>query len=368
MYAQLLAALPGVPVIGLTATPSRAGVPLWGWPGARFSRLASHVSMADLTPEYLAPLVGVLGASDIDVSQVHTQAGDYNKKELAQVSSEEAVVEAMADEVCMLAQHRQSWLVFCVDKTHVGVVAAAFVARGIHAAGLTDDTPSDQRAALFAAMKAGELRCLVNCEIATTGSNIPRIDCIVLLRPTQSKELVVQCLGRGTRQHGSKKDCLVLDYSGNLQRHAPLDGLPTFTESPERAAKREAREAEETARQGEERQAKHARTVLGSDALRTYAVRHVTYERVVKKATGTPMLLVKYLCEGREAGEWLPQWICIEHQGYALRKARLWLARRSDEQITSVQQAFLASKAWEKPHTIRVEEAAFPEITEEMWS
>jgi DNA repair protein RadD len=371
MYRTLLSALPGVPVIGLTATPSRLSIPCFAHPDAYFSRLAYHVGMTDLTPQYLAPLVGVLGAADIDVSTVHTVAGEYNKKELSEAASEQAVVEAMADEVCILAQHRKSWLVFCVDKTHVACVTAAFVARGIEAKGLTDDTPSDQRAALFAAMKAGTLRCLVNCEIATTGSNIPRIDCVVLLRPTQSKELVVQCLGRGSRKHESKQDCVILDYSGNLERHAPLDGLPVFADSPERAVAKQKREAEEDAarKEAEEREAKHARSVFEQRAAaRSYRVRHVTYARQVSKSNGKAMLAVQYLCEDAAGKLWVKVWQCLEHTGFAQQQALAWLGRRTTARLT-VREALAASAEWAMPTEIRVVDDVngFTRVLEETW-
>jgi superfamily II DNA or RNA helicase len=62
----------------------------------------------------------------------------------------------------------------------------------------------------------------------TTGFDYPELDCIVCLRPTLSSSLWVQIQGRGTRLHPSKKNCLILDYVGNLQRLGGVDMYETF--------------------------------------------------------------------------------------------------------------------------------------------
>ena len=59
---------------------------------------------------------------------------------------------------------------------------------------------------------------LVNCEVATLGSDYPAVSCLILARPTQSLVLHLQILGRGLRTHPGKQDCLILDHAGNTQR------------------------------------------------------------------------------------------------------------------------------------------------------
>jgi DNA repair protein RadD len=111
------------------------------------------------------------------------------------------------------------------------------------------DTPSETRAMLIAAFKAGHLRALTNADVLTTGFDHPGVDMIAMLRPTDSIGLYVQILGRGLRPvygtaprghcydlytregrraaiaDGPKPNCLVLDFAGNVETHGPIDSI-----------------------------------------------------------------------------------------------------------------------------------------------
>jgi superfamily II DNA or RNA helicase len=76
--------------------------------------------------------------------------------------------------------------------------------------------------------QSGETRVLCSVDMITTGFDFPALDCIVCLRPTLSSSLWVQIQGRGTRLHDSKKNCLVLDFVGNLQRLGGVDMYEKF--------------------------------------------------------------------------------------------------------------------------------------------
>ena len=76
---------------------------------------------------------------------------------------------------------------------------------------------------------SGHSRVLCSVDMITTGFDFPALDCIVCLRPTLSSSLWVQIQGRGTRLHESKKNCLVLDFVGNLQRLGGVDMYVTFS-------------------------------------------------------------------------------------------------------------------------------------------
>lgn len=346
MYAQVFEACPGAQRVGLTATPYRLddgllheGEDTW------FDCMPVQVGIRDLTPQWLAPLAGVLTAHDIDVSQVRTRAGEFVTSDLSQAACEEQVVRGAVDELCRLAAARQKWLVFCVDVAHTRLVGLALEERGRTTAVLLGDTPQEDRQALLARFRAGEIQALVNCEVATTGFDIPAIDCVVLLRPTQSKALVVQMLGRGTRQAPGKVDCLVLDFAGNLERHTPLDELSTLEQSPDLQA---AEAAEEATRQAaaRARAARHLaraslRDPMDDDAaptVATYRVTQVHYRVVTSqnpKYAGTQMLLVSYFCPERRPQRYVPLYLCLEHQGWAREQALAWFTRRQLPQPTS---------------------------------
>lgn len=86
---------------------------------------------------------------------------------------------------------RKSTLVFCVDIAHVTEMTNTFRKYGIDARFVTSLTPKEDRSRLLDDFRAGVFSVLVNCGILTEGTDIPNIDCVLLARPTRSKNLLV---------------------------------------------------------------------------------------------------------------------------------------------------------------------------------
>jgi hypothetical protein len=93
---------------------------------------------------------------------------------------------------------------------------------------VTGSMSKPERVDTLARFHSGELRVLCSIETLTTGWDMPELDAIVGLRPTTSSSLHVQIMGRGTRIHSGKKNCLYLDFVGNLQRLGGCDMLETY--------------------------------------------------------------------------------------------------------------------------------------------
>lgn len=89
---------------------------------------------------------------------------------------------------------------------------------GIDARYVTSNTPPKERAALLDEFKTGQFPVFVNCGIYTEGTDIPNIDCVLLARPTQSRNLIVQMIGRGMRLHPGKENCHVIDMVGSVEQ------------------------------------------------------------------------------------------------------------------------------------------------------
>ena len=87
------------------------------------------------------------------------------------------------------------------------------------------ETQKEVRDHIIGKFRAGEITCLVNVGVLTEGFDSPGTDLICMLRPTLSTGLYVQMVGRGVRKAEGKQDCLVLDYSGNIRRHGPVDDV-----------------------------------------------------------------------------------------------------------------------------------------------
>lgn len=84
---------------------------------------------------------------------------------------------------------------------------------------VTGETPKAERKQIVADFKAMKFKYLVNVAVYTTGFDVPSVDLIAILRPTESASLLQQIIGRGMRLHQDKQDCLVLDYADNIERH-----------------------------------------------------------------------------------------------------------------------------------------------------
>ena len=115
---------------------------------------------------------------------------------------------------------------------------------GIRAAHLDHHVPSDTRQAILADLRAGDLDIVCNCGLLTEGFDEPSIDVIICARPTKFRGLYQQMVGRGTRLHPGKSECLILDVVGNTSRH-DLQTLDRLYDLKPRQSMLEALEARE---------------------------------------------------------------------------------------------------------------------------
>jgi DNA repair protein RadD len=114
-------------------------------------------------------------------------------------------------------------LVFSTGIQHALHIRDELRSHGISCERVTGETPLNERDRIVNAFKLGEIRCLTNDSVLTTGFDAPMVDMIALLRPTKSPGLYVQMVGRGSRVYDGKSDFLVLDFGGNAARHGPID-------------------------------------------------------------------------------------------------------------------------------------------------
>jgi DNA repair protein RadD len=335
MYAQVFSACPDARRIGLSATPYRLdGGPVWG-EGRWFDELAIDISISSLTPEYLAPLRGILTAHDIDLNGVRKAAGEYILSDMSQIACDDSVVDGALDELCILAKNRHHWLVFCIDIAHTELVTRKLIERGISAGSIIGRTESDERGEVLSLFKAGELRTLVNCMVATTGFNIPSVDAVVMMRPSLSRSLVVQMIGRGSRKAAAKEDCVVIDFSGNIECHAPMDGaLYDLEKSPDRQKKDEEDERKKKAyAKRRQRNIQHDKEASELDPFgmpskrKTQRVVRVSYAvEPSRKYAGKNNIVATYLLHGHP--KWVKAWICLEYSGGARWHAEEYFKRR----------------------------------------
>lgn len=216
---------PKVRFIGCTATDYRLdGGPIAGHEKALFSDVCFQANIQELIRDgYLCNLVSRSTKNKMDTKGIRKRGFDFSQKDLEDRFNENIIVEAAVEELMHLAADRNSILAFACGVDHAYNIAKAIEANGREAKVVVGDTPKDERAEIIERFDGGDLPFVVNVNCLTTGLDVTRVDCISLLRPTESTSLVVQMCGRGFRLHEGKKDCLVLDFAGNVSKHGPID-------------------------------------------------------------------------------------------------------------------------------------------------
>lgn len=168
--------------------------------------------------KWLSNVIFTTVQSKADVSGVRKgPAGDFQVADLSRAVNTLETNEITVRAWMARAAGRQSTLVFCVDLAHVSDLTAAFRKRGIQAKFITGDTPKLVRSERLDAFKNRQYPVLVNCGVFTEGTDIPNIDCVVLARPTKSRNLLVQMIGRGMRLYPGKANCHIIDMVASLE-------------------------------------------------------------------------------------------------------------------------------------------------------
>jgi superfamily II DNA or RNA helicase len=212
-------------LLGVTATPKRAD-------GKGLDRLFSEVTFVydvlyGIRAGYLSDLRGLaVELADFNTADVKVTAGDFNAGDagrlLMQAHAPDLIVKAWQEH----AAERRT-LVFCPTVAMAGAVADAYRHAGIAAGMVHGGTDPHERARLLADFQSGALQVMANCAVLTEGYDNPRVDCVIVARPTRSQGLYVQMVGRGTRRHPDKADCLIMDLVGATADHT-LQTIPSL--------------------------------------------------------------------------------------------------------------------------------------------
>mgnify|MGYP001563702549 CR=1 FL=1 len=204
--------------IGLTATPERLdGVGLGGW----FKELVTGPTVTELIDDgWLSPFK-IFAPPGPDVSAVHIMAGDYNRKELSSVMDGSAIMGDVLTHYRKLANGKRMVLFAWSISSSIDL-AARFCAAGIAAEHVDGTTSMDGRDAAMERFRRGQTLVLTNVDLFGEGLDVPAIEAVALLRPTQSLMLYLQQVGRALRPAPGKDYAVILDHAGNALRH----GLP----------------------------------------------------------------------------------------------------------------------------------------------
>ena len=394
---------PNLRIIGLTATPFRMKGGLICKPENLLNHICYEAGLKEMIAQgYLSPLVSRAGRAAVSFDGLHVRGGEFISSEVESLMDNSQLVDAACREIVNLTQERNSVLIFTSSVEHCNHVAEKIAAySGTECGIVTGSTSPGLRAEIIARFKGEEvpadffsnkepLKYLANVNVLTTGFDATNTDCIVLLRPTNSAGLLVQMVGRGTRLHPGKRDCLVLDYGGNIMRHGPVDmiqvkepgngnGEAPAKKCPEclaliHAAYMTCPECGYAFPPPEKSnlnaQAESAGVLSGQVSYFDYDIHSVEYS--VHHKRGAPddapkTMRIEY-CTGFNRYE--SEWVCPEHSGYARRKFEAWWKRRSKlaPPVTAQEAVRLADDgALAKPTKIIIKSVAgekFPNIAD----
>lgn len=348
---DLLAINPRLRVVGLTATPYRLKEGLVCGNGHILDEICYRVGVPELIEQgYLCPVSSKATVAKADAEGVHVRGGEWVQSELADHLADREKVDAAVDEIWLKAADRHSIIIFCAGVPHAEMVRDALCELTDAVGLVTGETSATMRAEVLGAFKSQALRFLVNVDVLTTGFDAPNVDCVAMLRPTLSPGLYYQMAGRGFRIDKSKENCLVLDFAGNVERHGPIDKIDvkpqTKTTGTGEPVTRKCPECDELnvaatrvcaacGFEFPEPEIKHAIKASKAPVLdepaepQTRHVRDVFFHVHTKKGADidTPKTMrVDYVLGLTES---VSEWVCVEHTGFARRKAEQWWAKRS---------------------------------------
>ena len=218
-------------ILGVTATPYRMGQGfIYGLEEHFFSGVAYRIGIPEMIQQGFLCRLSAFKVNDeavIDAStaRVKFKGGDYRESDIEKLAMEDQTMLAIIDDWVEKAytKGRLSTVFFCITVAHAEKMCMYLRRAGIEAAVVTGETPKREREDILERFEDGQINALCNVAVLTEGWDAPRTDCIALLRPTKSLGLYVQICGRGMRTWGDKKDCMLLDYGENMDRHGCID-------------------------------------------------------------------------------------------------------------------------------------------------
>lgn len=213
-------------VIGLTATPYRLSKKQGM--GDKYDVLVAAPTPGELMQRGFLCSPIYYGIKAPDLSKVKTVAGDYSDSGLSDVMNDNEVLQSMLQNWQRLASNRKT-IAFAVDVKHSKAIAQTFNSAGIVAEHLDGSTPIHIRHQMFRRLASGETQVLSSCQALQIGFDCPPADCVLMCRPTKSRSIYAQQLGRGLRPFPGKKDCLVLDQAGNVARFGFVEDIKKFS-------------------------------------------------------------------------------------------------------------------------------------------
>jgi superfamily II DNA or RNA helicase len=225
-YARLLDHVKPRELLGLTATPERAdGESILKWFDGR---LAAELRLWDAIDQHRLTPFSYFGiADDLDLREIPWRRGSgYDVDGLTNLMTANdawarRVLHEFYEHVGDLKSARA--LGFCVSVTHARYMARVFCENGVRAEAVWSDTEETERQRVLRDLRDGRTNVVFSVDLFNEGVDVPSVDSLLMLRPTDSPTLFLQQLGRGLRKSKGKSVCTVLDFVGQHRREFRFD-------------------------------------------------------------------------------------------------------------------------------------------------
>lgn len=199
-------------VLGITATPDRGDLRNLG---SFYENCAFEYQLKDAVKDkFLVPVRAKVIPLEIDISKVRVTKGDYSAGDIGNFLDE--YLEKIADEVVKHCKDKKTVVFLPLIKTSK-TFCKLLKKRGMKAAEINGQ--SDDREKVLAAFRKGKYNVLCNAMLLTEGWDCPDVECVIVLRPTRSRSLYQQMVGRGMRLAEGKTELLLLDFLWLTAQH-----------------------------------------------------------------------------------------------------------------------------------------------------
>jgi len=225
-YSSLLNHVQPQELLGLTATPERSdGLPVLGWFG---DRIAAELRLWDaIDQQRLAPFLYYGVHDGLDLRDVPWRRGrGYDVEGLSNLlTASDRWARLVLKQLLDYAENpkRMRVLGFCVSVDHARFMARVFQEAGVTAVAVWGDSPKAERQEALRGLAERRIQVVFSVDLFNEGIDVPNVDTLLLLRPTDSATLFLQQLGRGLRRSKGKTACTVLDFIGQHRREFRFD-------------------------------------------------------------------------------------------------------------------------------------------------
>ena len=297
---------------------------------------------------WLCDVRGLRLSTNTRLDGVHRLAGDFKTDELSDAVN---TPERNAGIVKGWLQHatERPTIVFAVDIEHARDLAAEFQRHGVRAEAIWGDDP-ERRGKLGRFLRRGT-DILCNCALLTEGFDAPLTSCIVMARPTQSRGLYVQCVGRGTRTDDGKDDLLVIDVCDLSSRFtlnvSQMFGLPTGLDLMGGSAIKHAKRVEELTEAHPEKDFTDA---LSLDQVEVMALAVDLFQALPELPLEAVSANLNWIAVPDGYVLWLPERRALRIKKNMLDHFEMIAEGAKFAETETVEEAFTVAEEWVKQH------------------